>query len=72
MQIGLCRIAGIVSLEVENGTTQLEAIQRVGSELGMHIVAANPLFLSKDLVSSEAIANEREILKSQVTVTLLL
>lgn len=67
--IGLGRIAGIVSLEVEGENTQLEAIQRVGSELAMHVVAAKPLFLSKDLVSSEAIANEREILKSQVALT---
>lgn len=71
MKIGLGRIAGIVSLEVENETTQLDVLQHVGSEIAMHVVAAKPLFLSKDLVSSEAIANEREILKSQVTVTLL-
>lgn len=69
--IGLGRIAGIVSLEVEGGNTQLEALQRVGSEMAMHVVAAKPLFLSKDLVSSEALANEREILKSQVTFTSL-
>lgn len=71
MKIGLGRIAGIVSLEIEGGSTQLEALQRVGSELAMHVVAAKPLFLSKDLVSSEAIANEREILKSQVVVTFI-
>jgi translation elongation factor Ts len=68
-QPGLGRIAGIVSLEVEGENTQLEAIQRVGSELAMHVVAAKPLFLSKDLVSSEAMANEREILKSQAEST---
>lgn len=72
MRIGLGRIAGIVTLEVEGENTQLEAIQRVGSELAMQVVAAKPLFLSKDLVSSEAIANEREILKSQVIVTSML
>ena len=66
--IGLGRLAGIVSLEVEGANTQLEAVQRVGSELAMHVVAAKPLFLSKDLVSSEALANEREILKSQVNI----
>ncbi|XP_056861836.1 elongation factor Ts, mitochondrial-like [Raphanus sativus] len=57
-QPGLGRIAGSES-------TQLETVQRVGSEIAMHVVAAKPLFLSKDLVSSEALANEREILKSQ-------
>ncbi|KAH0933459.1 hypothetical protein HID58_010576 [Brassica napus] len=68
-QTGLGRIAGIVSLEVDGDNTQLEAIQRVGSEIAMHVVAAKPLFLSKDLVSSEALANEREILKSQAEST---
>lgn len=60
------RIAGILTLEVEDGNSQLDALQRVGSELAMHVVAAKPLFLTKDLVSSEALASEREILKSQV------
>lgn len=63
---GLGRIAGILSLEVENSNAQVDAIQRVGSELAMHIVAAKPLFLTKELVSAEALENEREILKSQV------
>ncbi|CAN8246507.1 unnamed protein product [Cochlearia groenlandica] len=66
---GLGRIAGIVSLEVEDENTQLDALQRVGSEIAMQVVATKPLFLSKDLVSSDAIANEREILKSQAEST---
>ncbi|KAI4352144.1 hypothetical protein L6164_006424 [Bauhinia variegata] len=64
-QPGLGRIAGILSLEVDGGKTQADALQRVGSELAMHVVAAKPLFLTKELVSSDALANEREILKSQ-------
>lgn len=60
------RIAGLLTLEVEDGNSQLDALQRVGSELAMHVVAAKPLFLTKDLVSSEALESEREILKSQV------
>ncbi|XP_030952519.1 elongation factor Ts, mitochondrial-like [Quercus lobata] len=64
-QPGLGRIAGILTLEVEDGNSQLEALQRVGSELAMHIVAAKPLFLTKELVSSDALESEREILKSQ-------
>ena len=63
---GLGRIAGILSLEVEDQNASLDALQRVGSELAMHVVAAKPLFLTKELVSSEAVENEREILKSQV------
>lgn len=64
-QPGLGRIAGILSLEVDNGNTRVDALQRVGSELAMHVVAAKPLFLTKELVSSEALENEREVLKSQ-------
>ncbi|RWR94312.1 elongation factor Ts, mitochondrial isoform X1 [Cinnamomum micranthum f. kanehirae] len=63
-QPGLGRIAGILSLEAENDVP-LDALQRVGSSLAMHIVAAKPLFLSKELVSSEALESERDILKSQ-------
>ncbi|KAG6606990.1 Elongation factor Ts, mitochondrial, partial [Cucurbita argyrosperma subsp. sororia] len=64
-QPGLGRIAGILSLEVEGGSSQSDALQRVGSEIAMHIVAAKPLFLTKELVSSEALKNEREILQTQ-------
>lgn len=64
-QPGLGRIAGVLTLEVEDGNSQLDDLQRVGSELAMHIVAAKPLFLTKELVSSDALESEREILKSQ-------
>lgn len=62
---GLGRIAGILSLELEDGNTSSDSLLHVGSELAMHIVAAKPLFLTKDLVSSDALENEHEILKSQ-------
>ncbi|PSR84619.1 Elongation factor Ts like [Actinidia chinensis var. chinensis] len=68
-QPGLGRIAGILSLEVDDGNTSLDTLQHVGSELAMHIVAAKPLFITKDLVSSDALENEREILKSQAEST---
>lgn len=64
-QPGLGRIAGIVSLEVEDPHADLAALQRVGSELAMQVVAAKPLFVSKELVSTEALETEREFLKSQ-------
>ncbi|CAL5186322.1 unnamed protein product [Lathyrus oleraceus] len=64
-QPGLGRIAGILSLEVDGDKTHVDALQRVGSELAMHVVAAKPLFLTKELVSLDALENEREILKSQ-------
>ncbi|KAE8705685.1 Elongation factor Ts [Hibiscus syriacus] len=66
---GLGRIAGILSLETENEISQLDAIQKVGSELAMHIVAAKPLFLTKKFVTSDALNNEIEILKSQAEST---
>lgn len=68
-QPGLGRIAGLLTLEVEDANSQLDALQRVGSELAMHVVAAKPLFLTKDLVSSYALESEREILKSQAEIT---
>lgn len=63
---GLGRIAGLLSLEVEDINASIDPLHRVGLELAMHVVAAKPLFLTKELVSSEAMENEREILKSQV------
>ncbi|XP_027187655.1 elongation factor Ts, mitochondrial [Cicer arietinum] len=62
---GLGRIAGILSLEVDGVKTHVDALQRVGSELAMHVVATKPLFLTKELVPSDALENEREVLKSQ-------
>lgn len=64
--IGLGRIAGLVTIEAEDESVSVDALQRVGSSLAMHVVASRPTFLSKELVSSEAVEGEREILKSQV------
>ena len=66
LDAGLGRIAGILSLETEGENLKSDALKKVGSELAMHVVASKPLFLSKELVSSDALENEREILKSQV------
>ncbi|ONK68367.1 uncharacterized protein A4U43_C05F10690 [Asparagus officinalis] len=65
-KIGLGLIAGLVTLEADDSNVSLDALQRVGSSIAMHMVAAKPLFLSKDLVPSEAIESEREILKTLV------
>ncbi|KAL7583639.1 hypothetical protein Lser_V15G45520 [Lactuca serriola] len=64
-QPGLGRIAGILSLEVEDEKVCLDGVQRVGAELAMHVVASKPLVLTKELVSNDVVENEREILKSQ-------
>ncbi|XP_050205403.1 elongation factor Ts, mitochondrial [Mercurialis annua] len=68
-QPGLGRIAGLVSFEIENGISQLDTLHDAGSQLAMHVVAAKPLFLTKELVSSDALENEREVLKSQAEST---
>ncbi|KAL2483485.1 Elongation factor Ts [Forsythia ovata] len=68
-QPGVGRIAGLLSLEVEDHNAPTDAVQRVGSELAMHVVAAKPLFLAKEDVSSDALGHEREILKSQAEST---
>lgn len=65
-QPGIGRIAGLLSLEVEGRDAPLDTVQRVGSELAMHVVAARPLFLTREDVSSDALGNERDILRSQV------
>lgn len=63
---GLGRIAGILTLEAKDNNASVDALQRVGSSLAMHIVAAKPLFLTKENVSSAALESERDILKTQV------
>lgn len=68
-QPGIGRIAGLLSLEVEDKNAPLSAVERVGSELAMHVVAAKPLFLTKEDVSSDALENEREVLRSQAEST---
>ncbi|CAK7337155.1 unnamed protein product [Dovyalis caffra] len=61
----LGRIAGLLSLEIEDGNSQLDALQCVGSELAVHLMAAKPLFVTKEDISSDALESELEILKSQ-------
>uniref|UniRef100_A0A453S661 Elongation factor Ts, mitochondrial n=1 Tax=Aegilops tauschii subsp. strangulata TaxID=200361 RepID=A0A453S661_AEGTS len=64
-QPGLGRIAGLITLEAEDSSASLDALKRVGSSIAMHIVAAKPLFLSKELVSAAALENERDVLRTQ-------
>lgn len=62
------RIAGLVTLETEDSIALLDAVKSVGSSIAMHVVAAKPLFLSRELVSASAIESEREILRTQVDI----
>ncbi|EPS71162.1 hypothetical protein M569_03593, partial [Genlisea aurea] len=68
-QPGLGRIAGVVSLDVEDSSAPLDSVRTVGSQLAMHVVAAKPLFLAKEDVNSDALGNEEEILRSQAEST---
>uniref|UniRef100_A0A7N0TU11 Elongation factor Ts, mitochondrial n=1 Tax=Kalanchoe fedtschenkoi TaxID=63787 RepID=A0A7N0TU11_KALFE len=68
-QPGLGRIAGLLSIEIDGSADSFDAVNRVGSELAMHIVAAKPLFLTKEHVSSDALDTEREILRTQAQST---
>ena len=63
---GLGRIAGLLTLESENGGAPTEVLQRVGSNLAMHVVAARLLFLPKDHVAAKTLEAERDILKTKV------
>lgn len=67
-QPGLGRTAGLVTLDVKGGSIEIpsKSLGHVGGSLAMHIVAAQPLFLSKDLVTPEVWEREKDILLSQV------
>ncbi|EFJ37274.1 hypothetical protein SELMODRAFT_437874 [Selaginella moellendorffii] len=66
---GLSRLAGLVALEVEDDQegSHSETLKSLGSSLAMHVVAARPLFLSKELVDSEVLEHERNICKAQAS-----
>ncbi|KAL3502959.1 hypothetical protein ACH5RR_037408 [Cinchona calisaya] len=66
---GVGRIAGLLSIEVEDQIASLDALPHVGSELTMHVVAPKSPFLTKEDVSSEAMESKREILMSQAEST---
>jgi translation elongation factor EF-Ts len=65
----VARIVGLVTLEPEEGGQRLEGQElevEVGASLAMHVVAAKPLFLSKELVAGSALQQELDIFRSQV------
>uniref|UniRef100_A0A453JGM0 Uncharacterized protein n=1 Tax=Aegilops tauschii subsp. strangulata TaxID=200361 RepID=A0A453JGM0_AEGTS len=62
---GLSRVAGLVTLEAEDSSAPLDALERVGSSVPMHIVAARCKAIilikrSRELVSAAAVENERD------------
>ena len=58
---------GLVTLEPEDGKVDgQEAEAEVGAALAMHVVAAKPLFSSKELVPESSLQHESDIFRSQV------
>lgn len=63
---GLARVVGLVALESEDGGSKdQEAEAQLGSALAMHVVAAKPLFLSKELVPDTFLHRETDVFRSQ-------
>jgi translation elongation factor Ts len=61
---GLARVVGLVTLESEQGSLKNEEAE-LGTALAMHVVAAKPLFLSKDVVPETFLHRETDIFRSQ-------
>ncbi|NKD87120.1 elongation factor Ts [Haematospirillum sp. 15-248] len=59
---GLGKIGVLVALESEGDVTRLE---EVGKQIAMHVAAANPQYLDKDLVDTAALDRERDVLADQ-------
>lgn len=63
---GLARVVGLVTLEPEHGTLEgQDAEAQIGSALAMHVVAAKPLFLSRELVPETYLHRETDVFRSQ-------
>ena len=62
----LGKIGVLVALESEGN---VDALQRLGKQLAMHVAAANPLALTPDALSPETVARERSIYEDQARQT---
>lgn len=62
----LGKIGVLVALE---SSGNVDALQRLGKQLAMHVAAANPLALTPDAVPPETIARERSIYEDQARQT---
>lgn len=59
---GLGKIGVLVALE---SAAPAEKLQEVGKQIAMHVAAANPQFLNKDVVDPDVLSRERAIYKEQ-------
>jgi len=57
------KIGVVVNLETDSKD---ESLKEVAKNIAMHVAAINPIYLSKDQVSADYIAREREIAESQI------
>ena len=63
VQDNLSKLAVIVSL---NSTENNEKIDLFGKQLAMHIAASNPMALSSDLIGTDIIKKEEELIKEEL------
>lgn len=65
---GLARVVGLVTLEPEYGIlVDQKAEAQIGAALAMHVVAAKPLFLSRELVPQVFLHRETDVFRTRVT-----
>lgn len=50
---------------LSSGASDVEALRSLGQKLAMHVVASQPLFLSKESVDPSAVQRERDVLLEQ-------
>ena len=61
------RQVGLVELNCESDfVARNEKFQELARDLAMHVVAARPLYLSKEEVPAEAVEKEKEIYRAQL------
>ena len=62
MRPGLGKIGVLVAV---SGTSELDALELLGRQVGMHVAAARPEFLTTDAVDPAALERERSVLVEQ-------
>ncbi len=61
------KMASLVELNCETDfVARTEQFQQLAKDLAMHVVAARPLYLSREQVPAEAIASEKDIYREQM------
>lgn len=59
---GLGKIGVLVALE---SSASADALQEIGKQVAMHVAAAHPQFLNRDVVDADVLARERAVYKEQ-------